>query len=209
MLENKPPRVIIETTVREHFQESVTNALNNQGIEAAAETTIYLTNLLTSFVHTKHFYERSEEGLGLKPLAFIYAEAVQGVSPEQRNRALRRLGDVALFIAGVFSESFSRKLVNINYYIAMGENAYSFLSENLGRSMRRPGLRDVFSELAEKFTDFVDVLGEVSEQTNATSSIDILRVYEVWLRTGSRRAAKRLRKFGIEPSAAATLAISH
>ena len=165
--------------------------------------------MLTSFLHTEHLYERSEEGLGLKPLAFIYAEAVQGVSPDQRNRALQRLGDVALFIAGVFSESLSSKLVDINYYIAMGENAYSFLSDNLGRSTRRAGLQDVFSELAQKFKGFVDVLGEVSEQTNLANSTDILRVYEVWLRTGSRRAAERLRQLGIEPSAAATLAVSH
>ncbi len=209
MLEKNSLRVITETTIREHFQESVTSALNNQGIDAAAETSIYLTNLLTSFLHTEHLFERSEEGIGLKPLAVIYAEAVQNVSPEQRNQALQRLGDVALFIAGVFSESLNRKLVDINYYIAMGENAYSFLSDNLGRSLRRPGLRDVFGELAEKFTDFVDVLGEVSEQKNVTSSLDILRVYEVWLRTGSRRAAARLRKFGIEPSAAVTPAVLH
>ncbi len=206
---NRPTRVIAQTTIREHFQTSVTTALNNQGVAAATDTTCYLINLLTSFLHTEQLYERSEDGLNLKPLALIYTEAAQETSPEQRNRAMRRLGDVALFIAGVFADSLSRKPVDVDYYIAMGGSAYAQLSDNLARSSGARALRGVFAELAAKFTRFVDVLAEVTEQANCTSSTDILRVYEVWLRTGSQRAAQRLRDLGIQPSMAASISVSH
>ena len=206
---NRQTRVIAQTTIREHFQTSVTTALNNQGVAAATDTTCYLINLLTSFLHTEQLYERSEDGLNLKPLALIYTEAAQETSPEQRNRAMRRLGDVALFIAGVFADSLSRKPVDVDYYIAMGGSAYAQLSDNLARSSGARALRGVFAELAAKFTKFVDVLAEVTEQANCTSSTDILRVYEVWLRTGSQRAAQRLRDLGIQPSMAASISVSH
>jgi hypothetical protein len=202
-------RLITETSVRQHFQQSVTTALANQRIDAEADTTCYVVNLLTSYLHTEQFFDRGEDGLQLRPLALMYKEAVEGASTEQRNRALRRLGDVALFVSGVFSDSLNRRLVDIDYYIAMGGNAYSYLSDNLSRSVQGQALRQVFTELAEKFTDFVDVLNEVSEQANWRRSGDVLRLYEVWLRTGSRRSAERLRALGIEPTTASSPAVSH
>ena len=38
---------------------------------------------------------------------------------------------------------------------------------------------------------------------------DIMRVYEVWVRTGSRRAARTLRSVGIEPTEASISRARH
>jgi len=38
---------------------------------------------------------------------------------------MQRLGDTALFIAGVFADSLNRKLVDVDYYVAMGGTAYA------------------------------------------------------------------------------------
>ena len=62
----------------------------------------------------------------------------------------------------------------------------------------------MFDELAEKFSGFVDVLGEVSERTGLTSNTDLLRLYERWLRTKSRRSGDLLVKQGIVPTASAS-----
>ena len=43
----------------------------------------------------------------------------------------------------------------------------------------------VFSELADKFQPLVDALNEVSETSYTHSDKDILRLYEIWLKTGS------------------------
>ena len=72
------------------------------------------------------------------------------------------------------------------------------------RSLARHGdraLGDVFDELSDKFTTFVDVLGEVSERTSLSSNADVLRLYEKWLRTGSRRSGDLLASQGIAPNA--------
>ncbi len=58
----------------------------------------------------------------------------------------------------------------------------------------------MFAELAAKFREFVDVLAEIRDSARATDDHDILRLYEVWLKTGSLRAARVLRSLGIEPS---------
>lgn len=198
------PRVIVDTSLHEYFHDSLHTALSRQRVHAQPETASYLVNLLISFLRTERLYEPSEDGLDFRPLALRYADTLQGLNPELRARALRDLGDVALFVAGVFAESFNRKLIDVDYYAAMGGSAYARLADSLRASESGRPFGDLFGELAVKFTDFADVLGEVAEHPDVRSHRDALRLYERWLKTGSRRAAARLRALGIEPSPAAS-----
>jgi hypothetical protein len=191
--------LITSIDVREYFQGAVQDALFHQNLNVRQETAVYLTNLLVEFVRSENLYDDTSEGIRLRPLAEMYADAVDARTLAQRDKSLRRLGDVALFIAGLFSGSLGRSLVDVDYYIAMGGSAYSFLAGS-GRGMRAYlALKQVFSELSERFTEIVDVLGEVGEGANLKGGDDILRLYEIWLCTGSRRAARHLRIMGVEP----------
>jgi hypothetical protein len=129
----------------------------------------------------------------------MYQDALEAPTLAQRRAALRRLGDVALFIGGFFAQSLVRKLVDVDYYIAMGGTAYSALSESLRRE-RTQWHGVVFNELARKFPGFVDVLAEVSASAQPGSDTDILRLSEIWLRTGSARARDRLVGLGVVPA---------
>ena len=46
----------------------------------------------------------------------------------------------------------------------------------------------------------MDVLTDVSERSGVRSSVDVLRLYEKWLRTGSPRDGQRLIDRGILPN---------
>ena len=198
MLAQGQTNLIVDRNLTEYFHESVATAMARQNTEAAEETVYYVVNLLTSFARSDRFFEPTPDGMMIRPLAGYYADAIYAESPVQRNDALKRLGDVALFIAGIFSQNLNRKVVDIDYYVAMGGNAYWSLAETV-RGSARAVLAEIFAELAEKFVSFVDVLGEVGERKPYADS-DILRLYEVWIRTGSERAARRLRKLGLEPA---------
>jgi hypothetical protein len=191
--------LVTDVNVREHFRDSIHSALSNQKVEAAEETVFYVVNLLAHYTHAEHLFAQTPEGVDLKPLALIYAEAVEAGSLDQRQAALKRLGDVALLISGLFSSSLNRKVVDIDYYMAMGGSAYGYLSDISRGSVRGRAFRTIFGELSDKFPTFVDVLSEVGEKSRLSSDTDIMRLYEVWLQTGSRRVAERLRKLGIEP----------
>ncbi len=197
-------RVIVDTSLHEYFHDSIHSALSRQRVRARPETASYLVNLLVSFLRTERLYEPGEEGTDFRPLALRYAEALQALGAEARARALRELGDVALFVAGVFAESFNRKLIDVDYYAAMGGAAYARVADSLrAREPGRPS-GELFGELAARFIDYADVLGEVAEHPEVRGHRDILRLYERWLKTGSRRAAVRLRALGIEPNANAS-----
>jgi hypothetical protein len=171
----------------EFFRELVEAAMQNQRVSAHELTSFYVVNLLTGFVHG----DARTEG---EPLGPRLARALQTAGVTQRH-SLRKVGDESLFISGFFSDSFNRGLVDIDYYIHLGEHAYRSLAHHADRT-----LGDVFDELSEKFTSFVDVLGEVSERTSLSSNSDVLRLYEKWLRTRSRRSGNLLAAKGIVPN---------
>ena len=193
-------RVITSTSVGDFFHRALNSALLNQHIDATPHTVHYLVHLLSDFSRSDRLYEKTEHGYGLKPLALLYADAVYSTDAGERRYALRRLGDVALFIAGLFSHSLSSKAVGVDYYVAMGGGAYAELSFAGAHGARGASLSPVFEELSDKFTHFVDALAEVGKDANFNNDSDLLRSYENWLRTGSERAARHLRREGIEPS---------
>jgi hypothetical protein len=201
--------LITDKSAHEYFQDSVSDALNNQRVEAGQDTVYYVVNLLATYVRSEKLFDQTPDGVVLKPLADFYAEAVEGATPVEQHRALRKLGDVALFISGVFSQSLNRKLVDLDYYVAMGGGAYGHLSGAMRGGAGVKALTEIFEELSEKFVDFVDVLAEVSERSHLSNDADIMRVYETWLRTGSRRAARTLRSVGIEPAEASISRARH
>ncbi len=161
----------------------------------------YVVNILTMFARSEELYESTAEGVRLKPLAHMLADASVASSPQQRDETLRRLGDVSLFVAGFFAQSFARKLIDIDYHIAMGGRAYGTLADNLRGSIRGQAFAAVFLELAQKFQRLVDVLNEVAEMAHTHTDKDILRLYEIWLKTGSPRAFAILQRLGVAPVA--------
>jgi hypothetical protein len=195
--------------LQEFFKDSVAVAMEKQGVAADDHTAYYVVNLLTLFARSEKLYERRPDGPGPQPLALLLAEAADAADPQTRNFVLQRVGDTSLFVAGFFQEGFARKLVDVDYYIDMGGAAYGWLSDNVRGTVRGRAFSAVFAELARKFRDFVDVLAEIRDSGRASDDFDILRLYDLWLKTGSMRAARLLRSQGIEPNATLDASTRH
>ncbi|HHL39043.1 MAG TPA: hypothetical protein ENJ37_00905 [Deltaproteobacteria bacterium] len=183
-----------ELTAMEHFREHVCAAMERQGVEASETTEYYLTSLLAGFVESARLPD--------EPLALTYVKALSSDAALRRT-LLRHLGDYALFVSGFFSDSLNRKVIDVDYYITMGTTSYGHLAAMSPGGREAEPLAGTFRELESKFTSFMDVLGEVSERSGLQSASDVLRIYERWLRTGSRRSERLLKELGIEPSLSA------
>ncbi|MDX1405163.1 MAG: hypothetical protein R3192_11520 [Woeseiaceae bacterium] len=192
-------RVVPVRNLRDYFRESIDAAIEHQGVSVDAHATHYVVNLLTLFSRSESLYEDHGDVYGIKPLALMLADAVDARTAAERTFSLQRIGDVALFISGFFAESLAHKLVDLDYYINMGGNAYGSLSDEIRGTTRGQALAEVYRELARKFQILVDVLNEVRDGARQSSDIDVLRTYEVWLKTGSKRAAELLRQNGVVP----------
>jgi hypothetical protein len=183
--------VLREQSPAEYFKELVDSALARQHVPAGEYTSYYLVNLLCQFVRPAARAVASEEG---QPLALRLKRALESGGLEQRAR-LRDLGDISLFTSGFFSVSLQRQSIDVDYYVSMGEYAYGSLSRRDDDTFS-----DVFAELASRFVGYMDVLADISERTAPGSSVDVLRLYEKFLRTGSVRDGQKLIDRGILPN---------
>ncbi len=117
-------------------------------------------------------------------------------------RFLKNLGDAALYVSGFFAEFVERSLVDLDYYIAMGGNAYGNLSELIGGQKNGETFGELYSKLANKFTELVDLLNEVASKgakADGLSNQDLMRMYDRWTRTGNHRIQKKLAESGLFP----------
>jgi len=192
-------RVMPVHNLCEYFRTSIDEVIAQQGVDLDPHATHYVVNMMTLFSRSEELYEDDGETYGIKPLALMLADAADAPSPEHRNNLLQRIGDVALFISGFFVDSLANKAVDVDYYIHMGENAYGSLSAESRGTFRGNAFADIYRELAVKFQILTDVLHEVRASARPDSDVNVLRTYEIWLKTGSRRAENLLRQQGIVP----------
>lgn len=180
-----------------YFHELITKALGQQRIATQPETEFYLVNLLNKFMVTERLYPQAPQGGSREePLAFMIKEALETLQPQAQKEMFRHIGDVSLYVAGYFQESLNRKLVDVDYYIDVGGTAYQQVASRQDEDVQRA----LYQELANKFASFVEVLAEVSDKTTPRTEKDLLRLYELWIRTRSERAAKALQEAGILPN---------
>jgi hypothetical protein len=185
--------IVFGKTAQEYFREVISDALAHRRIRIQEATEFYLVNLLAGHLRGERLFTANEDGTQRpEPLAFILKRALEG-GREERWRNLKRLGDTSLFVSGFFGDSLARSLVDVEYYIAMGERAYDALSE----APPAPGLEQLFAELAERFPHFVDLFAEIAEMSDLRSNRGLVRLYERFLQTGSERVAERLRERGV------------
>ncbi len=181
----------VHRSVAGFFHEAVTEALRVQHVSATEPTEFYLVNLLADFTKTSQ--------VDNEPLALKMAQSKQQ-TPDERARSLKEIGDTTLYVTGFFSDSLTRKLVDVEYYMAMGESAYAQLAGlvSAGRGATSAQLfHEVYDELAEKFPRFVDVLQEIRTRTNIAGGGNLVRMCEEWVRTGSEWLERRLRATGV------------
>jgi hypothetical protein len=186
-------RLVHDETAVQFFREQLEQAMEHQKVSTSQFTQYYLVNLLAGVV--RGHVPPIEPGYDETPLALLYVRAIQS-SRRDRAKLLRAMGDTALFVSGFFADSLGGRLVDLDYYKAMGGFAYARLARDEDPRIFGP---EVFSELSGRFTQFADLLSEISEKSQVATDKSVLKLYERWIQTGSRRVAALLAERGITP----------
>jgi hypothetical protein len=193
------PTLLNTASLPEFFRDQVCQALKSVQVSVSTDTEFYLVNLLTTFTKSEKLFERDEKGEVVdRALALQLFDALVA-TPSGRIPILKKMGDVALYTSGFFSNSLLGKMVGMDYYINMGSTAYSSLSGQF-TSEANQNLRQLFGELSDNFPRLVDVISEISIVNSNANDVNLLKLYERWLATGSQRAQELLEKAGIMPS---------
>jgi hypothetical protein len=190
---------IAVVSLQEFFHDSVQRAMQHQQVHVDAHTEHYLVSVLTRFARAEEFFVGDAQSRTQQPLAWMLAEALAAPDAGVQRERLQRLGDVSLLMGGFFAQGFARKLVDVDYCIGMGGRAYAHLADSWRGRLRGAVFAGLFAELAAKFQRLVDVLNEVADMAKPANDQDVLRLYEIWLKTSSPRAQRQLQRCGIVP----------
>ena len=185
------------TSLEDYFRTRVDHVVERHGIDGDEDTRWYIVRLLCDYSRNHRFHDREHAELTLVPLATYYRQAIEARSSAERHQHLRRLGDVALFVAGLFSGALARRPVDVDYYVSMGGSAYASLAESSSASRRERAFRSVFAELAERFEDYVTALSDIPERVRNAPEETLLAQITEWERTRHPGLARRLRERGV------------
>lgn len=191
--------IIKQDSPVEYFKEMVHEAIGRQKIEIDDIEEYYIVNLLAECIRNDKLYITMENGQNDEPLANILLMTLKSKQTEEQIKCFKDLGDFTLFISGFFADSLNKKLIDLDYYKVIGESAYSNLSCLMKKRVNGDTFYKLFKGLSDRFQYIVDIISEVSEKTSVNSNTDILRVYERWIRTGSRKDSDILQEKGIIP----------
>ncbi len=190
------PTIQTEKNTLEFFHKHVRNSIKNQHIKITEISEHYLVHLLADFTLTQKAFRLT--GNDNRPLALIYHQA-QFETANNKINIFKELGDFSLFITGFLPDSLNRKVIDVDYYISLGRSAYENLSTILEQT-HKSDFNLLFLELAEKFVAVTDILAEISSESFTQWNDGILRLYERWLKTRSKRDERLLFKKGIIPN---------
>jgi len=182
----------------EHFQEMVDSAFEKRKVKASFLVKNYIVDVLVYFLDIKNLYSTShlekEAAATTKDLTLAeeYLISMQK-SGFEKVETLKKLADKSLYISGFFSDSFQRKLIDVDYYVDLGCSAYGELSGYA----KKEDQAEVYKTMSGRFVEFVDVLTFISQEAFIQSNKDILRLYDRFMKTKSELAREKLIEMGV------------
>ena len=174
------------------FFEMINESKIKVKFQPSETASYYLVDLMDSFLYSAPSVEEIDKESKSKTLAESFLNATSSYD-KCKIKLLKKLADTTLYVSGFFGDSLNRKLIDIDYYINMGETAY----ETLAKSINESTFSELYMEFAQKFMNFVELLTYISLKVNLQSDEDVLRLYEKYLVTGSTLAKNKLIEEGL------------
>jgi hypothetical protein len=181
--------VIARASLVEYFKDQVEGALAQQRVDAGGATAHYVVQLLAGTLRNDTAAPTSAL-LDSRPLGLRLAAALDDRCPDQ-GRALRDVADAALLLGGYFARRAGRTAMPTDYYRRVGGFAYRALGQE------PQALAPIFTELAERFTQFAEVLRDVGQRAEMATPAGVLRAVDAWQRSPDQRLGRLLVERGV------------
>ena len=161
---NNSSDLILESSLQTFFFDQLTEVNKKSAYPIPQEAIYYSSLVMDQFGESGNYFEVNEEGktcektLGIKLLQSTH------MSKQKKKRALKDVGDTALFLCGYFSDSLNKKIVDPEYYQNLGQIAYGRLNNIVPSAYDTPAL---FKTIAETFDRMASLMNIVSKNNRA------------------------------------------
>lgn len=183
---------------RRYFEEVVEEAFTERKFTTYPQVKTYLAEVLKYYLITENLFD-TQDSSGRKTRTTLAEQLLHAQQMGQRERfeRLKRLGDSSLYISGFFSDSLQRKIIDVDYYVDMGRLAF----DELSTCVEEDTFSKLYKEIAIKFVPLIDVLSFISQRMQMTNGENILRIMDVYAKTGSSWREEALLEKGVFNSA--------
>jgi len=182
---------ITETSLSSYFSKRLNRYARRFRPPPHEDTCWYLGSLLERFGRSEQLFTYQDERLMLRPLALLYADAIEATNDRERCLLLQQLGDMALFLGALFPERFTRRGLQQDYFVGMGGSAYDYLADNASSN------RHIFAELAQTFTRMLEMVANACSRSQRLTTEGVLALYQRWLISRDPVIASQLQALGI------------
>lgn len=183
---------------REYFTEVIDEGMEKIKFYPSQMARFYLIEVMEQFLPAENLFEKKEKTIDsqkqhstgtLAEMLLIATNQRQGV----RINLLKKLGDTSLYISGFLGDSLKYKLIDVDYYADIGCVAY----QRLSKVIKDSSFQELYMEFATEFIGFMDLLTFFSHKSNIQTNTDLLRLYDKYIKTGSRMAKEFLETKGL------------
>ena len=185
-----PVLQVSEGALDQWFQTTLLELAKEKRSPLSVEEQLYAADLCSRFARSEIAFGTLDGQKHLEPLALLLRSALECEDETQRIQMLRRLGDVALFTSGFFAERVEHRGLAVDYFVSMGEMAYSNVSSLARRS--RNSWRELYERLGKNFKVVMHLLWDFVQTTSHAKNTDLLAAYREWERTGNARLHRLL-----------------
>lgn len=179
---------------KEYFAEVIDEGIEKTQFYPSHIARFYLLEIMEQFLSADNLFEQTthteQNSTGtLAEMLLIATNEKQGF----KISLLKKLGDTSLYMSGFLGDSLKDKLVDIDYYADIGCVAY----QRLSKSIQDTSFQELYMEFATEFINFMDLLTFFSHKVNVQTNTDLLRLYDRYIKTGSRIAEEFLKTKGL------------
>ena len=158
----KSKSIIESADLQNYFYLNLSD-LNKKSLCPVPEEMIYYSStVMEKFSVSGNFFDVSNGKVQEKVLGIKMLEASQKSSLEQK-RILRDVGDTALLVSGYFSNSVNTKILNVSYYIQLGQMAYDRLNTLSPELLNIPSFYRLMATSFENLTTLIRVMSKSNE----------------------------------------------
>jgi hypothetical protein len=161
MHETAAKKIILSSNLKGYFYEGLAE-LNRKSLCPVPESVIYYSSdVLDKFALSQDFFEVNEGKVREKILGMKLLEATH-LNREEQKKVYKEVGDMSLMVCGYFSESVTKKVVDVQYYAQLGKMAYGHLNNVIPSFLDIPSFYQMVATSFESLTTLMMILASKS-----------------------------------------------
>lgn len=188
------PKIKVYSQPTDYFQELIIQATQDTQKSSRKESVQYLASLLNDFLKAR------TEALNLLVFGHLTPTLalmkIGDMAADSQLRLYKKIGDVSLFVSGLFLNALARSVLDLDYYKKIGEKGYH-MAHTVSAEQ---ALKDTFLDLSLNFLSYIEILHHVSVTVGLSDNKNLLYIYDQWLKTQSELFERILRTRGFDLS---------